>query len=60
VAGVVALNKRVVRFDLTNPQNRELPMIVGQMPVLSKAYYQQNKFDETTLTPPLGNLGFAS
>lgn len=55
VAGVVALNKRVVRFDLTNPQNRELPMIVGQMPVLSKAYYQQNKFDQTTLTPPLGN-----
>ena len=35
-------------------QDRELPMILGLMPILSKAYYTTTKFEETTLDPPLG------
>ncbi|MFW5834456.1 MAG: ABC transporter substrate-binding protein [Pseudomonadota bacterium] len=32
--------------------NRELPLIVGQMPILPKHYYEDVPFDRTTLTPP--------
>ena len=35
--------------------NRELPQIVGEMPVLSKAYWASRDFDKTTLEPPLGS-----
>jgi microcin C transport system substrate-binding protein len=55
VVGVVALDDRRVRFDLATGQNRELPLIVGQLPVLPKHYYDIVKFDQTTLRPPLGN-----
>ena len=47
---------RTVRFvfDAEEP-DRELPLILGLMPILSKAYYSSVTFDETTLTPPLGS-----
>jgi microcin C transport system substrate-binding protein len=35
--------------------NRELPLIVGQMPILSKAYWSGKEFDNTTLEPPIGS-----
>ncbi len=44
-----------VTFFFTGPENRELPLIVGQMPVLSKAYWQDREFDRTTLDIPLGS-----
>ncbi len=45
-----------VRFVFyAESQNRELPMILGLMPILSKAYYATTKFEETTLDPPLGS-----
>ncbi|XP_022778736.1 uncharacterized protein LOC111320319, partial [Stylophora pistillata] len=34
---------------------KELPMIVGEIPILSKAYYSKINFNETWLTPPLGS-----
>ena len=54
---------RVERFDartLTfffDPQsgNRELPLLIGLMPILSKDYYADRAFAETTLEPPLGS-----
>ena len=47
---------RTVRFvfDSGTP-DRELPLILGLMPILSKAYYTSTAFEETTLTPPLGS-----
>jgi microcin C transport system substrate-binding protein len=47
---------RKVRFTF-DPQgeNRELPLIVGQMAVLSKAYWAKREFDKTTLEPVLGS-----
>ena len=47
---------RTVRFVFdTDPPDRELPLILGLMPIVSKAYYADVTFDETTLTPPLGS-----
>ncbi len=57
-ASVVKAEKladRKVRFVFAKGENRELPLIVGQMPILSKKYWQNRAFDETTLEPPLGS-----
>ena len=46
---------RSVRFVFDSPSpDRELPLIMGLMPVLSKSYYAA-AFDETTLDPPVGS-----
>ena len=44
-----------VRFTFKSAENRELPQIVGEMPVLSKAYWSGRDFASTTLEPPLGS-----
>jgi microcin C transport system substrate-binding protein len=44
-----------VRFTFRSADNRELPQILGQMPVLSKAYWSSRDFEKTTLDPPLGS-----
>lgn len=49
------LADRKVRFSFAAGDNRELPLILGQLPVLSKKYWQGRKFEETTLEPPLGS-----
>ncbi len=46
---------RGVKFTFRNGNNRELPTIVGEMPVLSKAYWSKADFEKTTLDPPLGS-----
>ncbi len=47
--------EHAVRFIFNTKHNRELPLIVGQMPILSKAYWSGRDFEETTLDPPLGS-----
>jgi microcin C transport system substrate-binding protein len=54
VSKAEALDPHRVKFTFTT-QSRELPLIVGQLPVLSKAYYATHKFEETTFDPPLGS-----
>lgn len=49
------LGERQVKFSFTNGDNRELPLIVGQMPVLSKKYWQDRDFTATTLEIPVGS-----
>ena len=44
-----------VRFDFDVAGNRELPLIMGQMPVLPEHYWVDKTFESTTLTPPLGS-----
>jgi microcin C transport system substrate-binding protein len=46
---------RGVRFYFKSAKNRELPQILGQMPVLSKKYWSVHDFEKTTLNPPLGS-----
>ena len=55
VTKVVPEGDRGVRFYFKSAKNRELPQILGQMPVLSKAYWSGRDFEKTTLTPPLGS-----
>jgi len=44
-----------VKFTFAEAGNRELPLIVGQMPVLPKHYWEGKKFADSTLTPPIGS-----
>ena len=57
VKSVEAVSSTKVKFTFDMANNLELPLIVGQMPVLPKHYYTDgtHKFAETTLTPPLGS-----
>ncbi len=55
VAKAVKLGPKTVRFDFKPGENRELPLILGQLTVLPKHYWQDREFDSTTLEPPLGS-----
>ena len=55
VARVEAAGPRRVRFSFKPGVNRELPLILGQMPVLPKAWWAGRDFAKTTLEPPLGS-----
>ena len=49
-------NKRVIVFYLNSDEkNRELPLILGQLPVLSKKYWQDKDFSQTTLDVPVSS-----
>ncbi|MBP2290529.1 extracellular solute-binding protein [Azospirillum rugosum] len=52
---VEADGDRRVRFTFKPGDNRELPLIVGQLPVLPKHYWEGKEFQATTLDPPLGS-----
>jgi microcin C transport system substrate-binding protein len=47
--------ERGVRFHFRTGDNRELPQIVGEMQVLSKAYWSTRDFEKTTLDTPMGS-----
>ena len=49
------VGERKVRFSFSGPPNRELPQIMGQLPVLPKAYFETHDFEKTSLEPPLGS-----
>ena len=56
VARVDRVGARGVRFTFDPAQaDRELPLLMGLMPIISKAYYADRTFDETTLEAPLGS-----
>ena len=54
VETVTAKSDKTVHFAFKPGTNRELPLIIGQLPVLPKHYWQDRNFAETTLQPPLG------
>ena len=55
VAEAERLGRHRVKFRFTGPPNRELPQIVGQLPVLPRHYWEGRAFDRTTLDAPLGS-----
>ena len=55
VAKAEALSERVVRFDLTGADDRELPLILGLMPVLAKHAVNPDTFEDTTFEPIVGS-----
>jgi microcin C transport system substrate-binding protein len=54
VKGVTAVGERTVRFDFKNP-NPELPLVVGGMPVFSRAWGGGKPFDQITTDVPIGS-----
>ncbi|MET0220728.1 MAG: extracellular solute-binding protein, partial [Tardiphaga sp.] len=55
VARAEALNARTVRFDFGGHGDRELPLILGLMPVLPRHAVDPDKFEDTSMAPPLGS-----
>jgi microcin C transport system substrate-binding protein len=47
--------KNSVKFIFSDNKNKELPLIVAGMPVLSKSYYEKVDFEKPTLESPLGS-----
>ena len=50
-----ALDQRTVRFDLAGADDRELPLILGLMPILPQHAVDPLGFEATSLTPPIGS-----
>ncbi len=55
VAKAEALGERRVKFTFEPGDNRELPLIMGQLPVLPKHYWDGRDFEKTTLEVPVGS-----
>ncbi len=55
VETVEALDPLTVRFRLKPGVNREMPLILGQLSVLPKHYWEGRTFKATTQEPPLGS-----
>jgi microcin C transport system substrate-binding protein len=57
VGKVDAVSTTRIKFTLKNSENTELPLILGQLPVLPKHYWEASgrNFGSTTLEPPLGS-----
>jgi peptide/nickel transport system substrate-binding protein len=49
-----AIGEQAVRFDLSGSNDRELPLILGLMPVLAKHTVKPDTFEETSFQAPLG------
>jgi microcin C transport system substrate-binding protein len=55
VAKVEKTGDRSVKFTFVPGENRELPLIIGQLVVLPHHYWLDKDFEATTLVPPLGS-----
>ncbi len=55
VARVDITGPHSVRFDLSGSEDRELPLILGLMPVLPKHAIDPEGFEDTSFTPPVGS-----
>jgi peptide/nickel transport system substrate-binding protein len=55
VAKAAALDPLTVRFDLTGANDRELPLILGLMPVLPRHATDVATFEQTSMAPLLGS-----
>lgn len=55
VTAAEMLGERKVKFTFEGGVNRELPLIMGQLPVLPKHYWETREFDRSTLEPPLAS-----
>lgn len=55
VGKVEQIGERTVKFSFVPGDNRELPLILGQLPVLPRHYWEGRDFEATTLDPPLGS-----
>lgn len=55
LAKVEKINNHEVKFIFKNKNNRDLPFIIAEIPILPKHYYKKVKFNETSLIAPIGS-----
>ncbi|MGZ5870498.1 MAG: extracellular solute-binding protein [Bradyrhizobium sp.] len=55
VAKAEATDPLTVRFEFGGAQDRELPLILGLMPVLPRHAVDAGSFEETSMTAPIGS-----
>ena len=55
IARMEKVGARGVRFIFKAGSDREMPLIMGLMPILSRAYFTKHRFDETSLKTPIGS-----
>jgi peptide/nickel transport system substrate-binding protein len=55
VAKAEAIGEHAVRFDLSGANDRELPLILGLMPILPKHAVDMSSFERTSLKPLIGS-----
>ncbi|MBL9034749.1 MAG: ABC transporter substrate-binding protein [Rhodospirillaceae bacterium] len=55
VEKVEKLAERRVKFQFKHGGNRELPVIMGQLGILPKHWWEGRKFEDVLLEPPLGS-----
>ena len=55
VVTATAIDPHTVRFQFDTTGDRELPLIMGLMPVLPRHRFTPETFERTTLEPPIGS-----
>ncbi len=55
ISSVERVGERGVRFNLEGADDRELPLIIGLMPIFPKHAIDPDTFDKSTLKPPIGS-----
>lgn len=55
VAEIVRPDAQTIRFVFGPDGDREMPLIMGLMPIIPKHIYETRTFDETSLVPPIGS-----
>ena len=55
VSEIIKISENKVKFLFSTNTNKELVLIVGQLPVLPKHYWENKNFEETTLDVPIGS-----
>jgi microcin C transport system substrate-binding protein len=50
-----AIDPQTVRYEFKGALIRDLPLVVAELPVLSKAFYTKHPFDQSSLEKPLGS-----
>ena len=53
--GAQALDDATVSFAFAENRARDVPLFAASLPILSRTYYADHAFEETTLEPPLGS-----
>lgn len=55
VKSVEIKSDRIIQFVFSTTENKELPLILGQIPIFSKKYWATNDFGKASLNIPVGN-----
>lgn len=55
ISAILTPSPQRVRFELASADNKELPLIIGQIPILPKHFWQGKDFKKPGLELPLGS-----